>query len=97
MRRFDRAQRRGGPDSSDDRAVADSLDDAAVMGGARRVDEIAAKAPETRERSLLVVAGEPAVADDIRNQDRRELTGFTHSSGTPALRMASMSCSRRFR
>jgi hypothetical protein len=38
----------------DDRAVARALDDAAVMGGDRRIDEIAAHAPETRERPILV-------------------------------------------
>ena len=59
-------------------AVAGALDDAAVMGGDRRVDEVAAQAPQTRERSLLVGAGEPAVADDVRDQDRRELPGLAH-------------------
>jgi hypothetical protein len=37
----------------------------------RGVDEIAAQPPQARERALLVGAGEPAVADDIGDQDRR--------------------------
>ena len=49
----------------DDTAVAGPLDDAAVMGGSRGVDQVAAKAPEPRKRALLVGAGEPAIADDI--------------------------------
>ena len=36
----------------DDRAVAGALDNAAVMGGYRRVDEIAAEAPQPREKVL---------------------------------------------
>jgi hypothetical protein len=38
----------------DDRAVAGSFDDAAMMGGDGGVDEIAAEAPKARERALLV-------------------------------------------
>src|SRR5271167_1165142 len=49
----------------DDRAVAGALDDAAVMGGDGRVDQIAAQPPEARKGSILVRAGEQAVSDDI--------------------------------
>ena len=55
----------------DDCAVAGALDDATVMGGDGGVDEIAAQAPDARQRAILVSAGEPAVADNIRNQDSR--------------------------
>ena len=48
------------------------------MGGDGGVDEIAAQAPEPRERPLLVGAGEAAVADDVSDQDRRELAGLAH-------------------
>jgi hypothetical protein len=44
-----------------DRAVASVLDDAAVMGGDGRVDQIAAKTPKAR--ASVLVGGEPAVAD----------------------------------
>jgi hypothetical protein len=41
------------------------LDDAAVMGRDGRLDQIAAETPKTRERAILVDAGDPAVADDV--------------------------------
>src|SRR6185437_3444153 len=44
----------------DDRAVAGALDDAAAMGGDRRVDEVAAEPSQARERTILVGAGESA-------------------------------------
>ena len=73
----------------DDRAVAGALDDAAVMGGDGRVDEVAAEAPKTRKRSVFVGPGEPAIADDIRDQNRRELSGLAHcaAGATEAARM----------
>jgi hypothetical protein len=56
-----------------------------------------AQRAQLRERALLVRPGEPAVADDILDQDRRALAALAHPSGTPALRMSSMIRSRRFR
>ena len=64
----------------DDAAVAGALDDAAVMRGDGRVDQVAAERPKPRKRAVLVRAGEPAVADDIGDQDRRELSGLAHSA-----------------
>jgi hypothetical protein len=68
-----------------------------VMSGDGRVDEVAAQTPETRERAILVGARQAAVSDDIRDQNRRELSDLAHPSGTPALRMSSMIRSRRFK
>ena len=62
----------------DQRAVAGALDDAAVMDGDGRVDQVAAQRPQPRERALLVRAGEPAVADHVGGQDRGKLPGFGH-------------------
>jgi len=62
----------------DDKAVAGALDGAPMMGGNGRLDQIAAKASEPCERAILVGASEPAVADDIRHQDRRELSTLAH-------------------
>ena len=62
----------------DDRAVAGALDDAAVMGGDGRVDEVAAEAAKTRKRPVFVGAGEPGIADDIRDHNRRELPRLAH-------------------
>ena len=48
------------------------------MRGDGGIDQIAAQRPEPRERSLLVRPGEPAVADDIGDQDRSDLPRFRH-------------------
>ena len=68
----------------DDRAVAGALDDAPVMHGDSRIDQIAAQRPQPRQYAILVRPGESAVTDDIRNQDRRDLPRFCHGgpSGT---------------
>jgi hypothetical protein len=47
------------------KAVAGALDDAAVMGGDGRVDEIAPHRAYARKRPLLVGAGKPAEANNI--------------------------------
>ena len=62
----------------DQRAVAGALDDAAMMKGDGRVDQVAAQRPQPRERALLVRAREPAVADNVGGQDRRKFPGFAH-------------------
>ena len=62
----------------DDASIAGALDDAAVMGGDGGVDEVAAQPPQARKGPILVGARQPAVADDVRNQDRRELARFGH-------------------
>jgi hypothetical protein len=43
-----------------------------------RVDEVGTQRPQPRERPLLIDAGEPTVADDIRSQNSRELSGLAH-------------------
>ena len=73
----------------DDRAVAGALDDASVVHGDDRVDQVAAERPEPRQRAVLVGPCEPAVAGDVGHQNRRELPGLAHSSGNPALRRPS--------
>jgi hypothetical protein len=60
-----------------------AFDDAAAMGGDGRVDQVAAQAAQTRKRPILVRAGEPAIADDIRDQDRCELPGLAHAALQP--------------
>ncbi len=69
----------------DNRAVAGAFDDAAVMSGDGGVDQVAAQAPEPRERPVFVGAGETAISDDISNQDSRELPGLAHRA---ALRLS---------
>jgi|HubBroStandDraft_6_1064221.scaffolds.fasta_scaffold2605118_1 hypothetical protein len=43
------------------------------MGG---IDETAMEAPQARQGAILVNPGEPAIADDIRDQDCRYFPGF---------------------
>ena len=57
----------------DDRAVAGALDHPAFVNGDGGIDEIAAQSPEPRERPVLVGAREPAEADHVGGEDRREL------------------------
>jgi hypothetical protein len=69
----------------DQRTVAGAFDNAPAVHRDRRVDQIAAQGPEPRKRAVLVTAGEPAVAGDVGDQDRRELSGFCHGAA-PLLR-----------
>ena len=71
----------------DDRAVAGALDDAPVMDRDRRVDEIAAQRPQPRQRPILVRSREPAIPDDVRDQNRRELSGLAHCAPPAAGRL----------
>jgi hypothetical protein len=53
------------PAELDNCAVAGALDDAPVMHGEDRIDEIAAKGSQAREDTVLVCASKPRVADDV--------------------------------
>ena len=68
----------------DERAVAGQLDDAPIVHGDRGIDQIAPQRPEPRQGAILVRAGEPAVADHVGGQYRRNLPGSRHGkpSGT---------------
>jgi hypothetical protein len=67
----------------DDAAVACALDDAAVMGGYCRIDQIAAQSTKPRERAFFVGSSKPTVADDIRHQDCDKLAGLAHRRAQP--------------
>ncbi len=78
---FDRAAHRVDHAAElDDAAVASALDHAAVMDSDGRVDQIAAERPQPRQNAVLVRSGEPAVADNIGDQDRSDLAGLAHGA-----------------
>jgi hypothetical protein len=80
---LDRATRRGDHATElGDEPVARALDDPPAMHCDRRIDQIAAQRPEPCERSLLIRAREPAVADDIGDHDRGDLSDFGHGALT---------------
>ena len=62
----------------DDGAVAGALDHSPVMHGDRWIDQIAAQGSQPRQDPVLVRASEPAVADDVRHQNRGQFPRFAH-------------------
>ncbi len=56
----------------DQNAVAGGLDDAALVLGNLRVDQLAAMGAQPRQRAGLVLAHQPAVAGDIGGEDGRK-------------------------
>ena len=62
----------------DEAAVAGALDDPPMMRGDGGVDQVAPEPPKARERAILVRSREPAVADHIGDQDRRNFPGLAH-------------------
>ena len=48
------------------------------------------EAPKARERPVLVGSREPAIADDIRHQNRRELAGLAHCAPPAVGRLVQM-------
>jgi hypothetical protein len=75
----------------DERAVAGAFDHAAVMEGNGRIDQVAAERPEPRQNAILVRSREPAIADDIRDQNRRDLPGLTHGAPSSAMQHSTKS------
>src|SRR6516165_399246 len=63
-----------------DAAVARALDDAAMMHGDGRVDQVAPKGPKPCEDTIFIRASKPGVADDVGHQDRREFPGLAHGT-----------------
>ena len=62
----------------DEAAVPGTLDDASVMGVNGGIDQIAAQPPQPRQCAILIRPREPTVADDIRDQNRRDLASRNH-------------------
>ncbi len=62
----------------DDAPVAGALDDTSVVNGDSRIDQVATQRPEPRQNAILVRSREPAVADNIGDEDRRKFPGLSH-------------------
>ena len=62
----------------DQRSVAGALDDATVMHGDRRVDEIASQRPQPSQGPILVRARQTAVAHDVGCKNRRQFPQLGH-------------------
>jgi hypothetical protein len=59
----------------DEQPVARGLDDASLVLGDLAVDQLRTMRLEALERTLLVDAHQPAVADDVRREDGAQLAG----------------------
>jgi hypothetical protein len=70
-------------------AVAGGLDDAALVLGDLRVEEVAAQRLEAFERAFFVRPHQPRIPRHIGGEDRGEAAGRGHSSGIPLLRRPS--------
>ena len=64
----------------DDAAVARALDDAAVMHGDGRIDQVAAQRPKPSEDPIFVRTRKPRVADHVGHQDRGQFSGLAHGA-----------------
>ena len=60
-----------------------------MMRGDGGIDQIAAEGPKPRQGAILVCAGEPAVADHVGDQDRRDFPGLAHGVDLPPPRQTS--------
>jgi hypothetical protein len=70
----------------DQHAVAGGLDDAAMVLGDLRVEELAAQRFEAFEGGALVDADQPRIRRHIGGQDRRETAGLAHFASPAARR-----------
>ena len=57
---------------------AGALDNAAEVDSDGRVDQIAAQCAQPRKDAILVRSREPAVADDMGDQDGSKFPGLAH-------------------
>jgi len=56
------------------------------MGGDGGIDQIAAEAPEARERAILVSSRKTRIADNVGDQDRRQFPSLAHGVSAGAAR-----------
>ncbi|MBB3648028.1 hypothetical protein FHX14_004253 [Rhizobium sp. BK619] len=63
----------------DEASIAGAFDDTAIVHGDGRIDQIAAQRSQPRQNAILIRTGETAVADHIRDQDRRQFSRHARS------------------
>ena len=68
----------------DDAAIAGALDDAAMVHGDSRIDQVASERPQPRQNPVLVGPGKPRIADHVGHQDRGELSSLAHGANAEA-------------
>ena len=62
----------------DDGSIARALDHAPVVHGDGRIDHVAAERAKPRQGAILIRSDEAAVANHVRDQNRRDLPRFGH-------------------
>ena len=67
----------------DDRSVAGSLDHPPAVRGDGRVEEFGAERAQARQRRFLVRSRQPAEADDVGDEDRRDFPPLAQRSPSP--------------
>ena len=67
----------------DDAAVAGALDDAAMVHGDGRIEQVASERPQPRQNPVLVGSGKPRIADNVGHQDRGQFSGLAHGATPP--------------
>src|SRR5262249_41551737 len=72
----------------DNCAVAGALDDAPVMHGENRIDQVASKGPKPCKDTIFVRASKPRIADDVSDQDRGQFPRLGHGAGRRSRQMA---------
>ena len=70
----------------DKAAVSSALDHATVMQGDGRIDQITSQRSESRQGAILVRSREPAIADNVRDQDRCNFPGLAHGAPSGTMR-----------
>ena len=64
-------------------AVAGALNDAPMVDGDGRIDQVASERPQPRQNPVLVGSGKPRIADHVGHQDRGQFPGLAHGATPP--------------
>jgi hypothetical protein len=70
----------------DNCAVAGALDDAPVMHGEDRIDQVAPKGPKPGKDAIFVRASKPRVANDVGHQNRSQFPRLAHGANAEVAR-----------